>query len=129
MSIQVMWDDDARTIIRLEYAEQWTWDEVTAALAEEIALLHSVEHDVCIIHDLRQSSGLPDGALTRARQLTTGLPANRDISVVVHGGALIETVVSIFGKINRAQSSRYRTAPTLEQARALIAQHRSTLTK
>lgn len=125
MPVRVVWDDDAQTIIRWDYEGKWTWVEVSTAFETVVRLMRSVDHTVCIIHDLSRSAGLPGAALTNARRFTAALPENWDISVVVGAGTFIESVLSVFSKVYQKLGARYRTARSLDEARALIAQHRS----
>jgi hypothetical protein len=123
MPVSIVWDDAAQTTIRWDYVGKWTWDDVEGAYHETRALMESVAHPVCLIHDLTRSSGLPGGVLTQAYHYTMRLPENWDISVVVVSGMFLEALLSTFTKLYNKLGERYRGAPTLDEARALIARH------
>jgi hypothetical protein len=124
MPVSISWDDEAKTTIRWDYIGKWTWHDVAGAYEEVRALMNSVPYPVCLIHDLRQSAGIPGGALTQAYRYTMALPDNWDISVVVGSGTFIEALLSVFVRLYSRLGARYHAAPTLEEARALIARHR-----
>src|SRR5258708_3010123 len=124
MPVQVSWDDDAQTIIRWDYAGKWAWTEVSSAFERVNQMMHSVQHPVSIIHDLTQSAGLPGGALRNGERFTTGLAENWEISVVVGSGTFAESMLNIFRKVYAKLGDRYKTAPTLDEARAVIARHK-----
>lgn len=125
MPVSVEWDDAAQTIIRWDYVSKWTWDvDVAAAYQNTVALMQSVSHPVSLIHDLSQSAGIPGGALTQAYRYSTGLPENWEISAVVGSGTFAEALLGVFRNLYGKLGARYYTAPTLDNARALIARHR-----
>ncbi len=125
MPVLISWDDDDRTTIRYDYDGKWTWEEVYTANDEVTALMHEVEHPVSIIHDLTRSAGLPSGALTHAHRFTAGLPENWDISVVVGSGTFTEALLNIFSRVYKTLGEHYKTAATLEEARAIIVQQKT----
>ena len=125
MGVGVSWDDQAKTILRLDYSEKWTWAEVSTAMDEGITLMRSVTGKVCIIHDLTRSAAVPAGALTNAKRFTTGLPPNWDLSIVVGSGTFTETLLNIFSRVYIKLGEHYRTAQNIEDARKIIAQHRA----
>jgi hypothetical protein len=124
MPVQVSWDDDAQTIIRWDYAGKWAWTEVSSAFEQVNQMMRSVQHPVSIIHDLTQSAGLPGGALANAHRFTAALPENWDISIVVGSGDFTEAMLNIFRKIYAKLGERYKTAATVDEARAIIARHK-----
>jgi len=124
MPVQVSWDDAAQTIIRWEYVGKWTWNEVSSTFQQVNQMMRAVEHPVSIIHDLTQSTRMPGGALTQAYRFTSALPENWDISVVVGSGAFVESLLDIFRKVYAKLGDHYKNAPTLDEARAIIARRK-----
>ncbi len=124
MPITVAWDNEAKTIIRWDYVGKWKWTEATDAFEDTIRMIHEVQHPVSLIHDLTQSAGVPGSALTNAYRFTSALPENWNISIVDKSG-FAETLLNIFRTLYKKLGERYRSAPTLEEARKLIAQHQA----
>ena len=120
MPVLISWDDEAKTTLRYEYEGKWTWDEVNSATDQVVARMRETPHPVSIIHDLSQSPGLPSGALTQAHHFTRDLPENWDISVVTGSGTFTEALLNIFSRVYKKLGEHYKTAPSLEEARALI---------
>ena len=125
MPVNAVWDDEAKTIVRLDYIGKWTWDDVYVATEAMNEMMKSVSHPVSIIHNMFDSAGIPSGAITQARKFTEGLPENWGLSVVIGSGLFAESLVNVFGKLYRKLGEHYRTASNLEQARKLIAHEQS----
>lgn len=121
MPVLISWDDDAKTTLRYVYDGKWTWDEVDTATDEVVALMRVTTHSVSIIHDMTRSPGLPSGALTQAHRFTRDLPDNWDISVVVGSGTFTEALLNIFTRVYKKLGEHYKTASSLDEARAVIA--------
>jgi len=71
MPITVVWDNEAKTIIRWDYVGKWKWSEATYGFEDTIRMMHEVQHPVSLIHDLTQSAGIPGSALTNAYRFTS----------------------------------------------------------
>lgn len=125
MPVTVVWDDDAHTAVRYDYIGKWTWEDVYAVAKEANTMVASVPYSVSIIHNMTESAGMPSGALTHARRITMSIPENWDVSVVVGSGAFTESLLSIFSKVYKKLGDHYKTAQSLDQARALIAVYRA----
>jgi hypothetical protein len=121
MPVLISWDDEAKTILRYEYDGKWTWDEVDAATDQVVSFMRETTNAVSIIHDMTNSPGLPSGALTNAFRFTRDLPDNWDISVVIGTGTFTEALLNIFSRVYKKLGEHYKTATTLEEARAIIA--------
>ncbi len=126
MPVSIAWDDEAQTTVRYDYVGKWVWEEVYAVYDKANAMIASVPYPVSIIHNLAESEGSPSGALTHARRITMSIPENWDTSVVVGSGAFTESLLSIFSKVYRKLGDHYKTAHTLDEARAIISKHRAT---
>ena len=125
MPVNILWDDDAQMTVRYDYEGKWTWEDVYAGSNRANEMVASVDHPVSIIHNMTQSGGMPRDALTHARRITSSIPENWDISVVVGSGAFTESLLNIFSKVYKKLGDHYRTAPTLDEARAIIARQRA----
>jgi hypothetical protein len=121
MPVLISWDDEAKTTLRYEYGGKWTWDEVDAATDQVVNFMRETSSPVSIIHDMTHSPGLPSGALTQAHRFTRDLPENWEISVVVGSGTFTEALLNIFSRVYKKLGEHYKTASTLDEARAIIA--------
>ncbi|MDX2075642.1 MAG: hypothetical protein SFZ02_04380 [bacterium] len=122
MSIDVSWDDEAKTIIRWDFSEKWTWDEFHEAFRVSIEMNIGINYRVDVIPNATQSPHMPLGALSEFRRLDEQLPKNVKLIVVAGSSPFTRSMIELFGKIYRAQS--WRTAKSLAEARDHIARDR-----
>ncbi|MCA9891092.1 MAG: hypothetical protein KC546_22095, partial [Anaerolineae bacterium] len=59
MGIQLVWEDDDKTILRHIYEGIWTVADFIGAVDESRKLLLEVEHPVDLIIDMREAAGPP----------------------------------------------------------------------
>lgn len=123
MPIRVWWHDEARTILRSEWAGALTLEEFTAADIQVRGMIQSVSHPVCGIIDWSQMHLIPanwPAILTDSRDR---FPPQLLRIAIVRGGLAWETV-ELFNRDHAAGSdllrSFYRLCGTVDEALALI---------
>jgi hypothetical protein len=118
--IQVIWDDDDKTIIRFLVESHWTWDEFIAAQKVAYDLAATVRHNVGII--IVESGTLPPEALSGRKDFTfiTNRHPNVDIFVLVLRGTFKRGMVALLMKLYAPAASLVVVVATLEEARSLI---------
>jgi len=126
MAMTVVWDDDARTIIRYDIDGSWTWDDYQATLHELNSLLDTVDHKVAIIINIRSDKWIPEDAFNRFnRDMRQRHPNIGPLQVFVGAGMLIRILVVSFMRIyGKAVDIEFLFADTLEEARQLIHERR-----
>jgi hypothetical protein len=131
MAITVSWDDEARTIIRMDFAGKWTWTELQDANAQMAILTDEVAHPISVITDVSKTQYLPDGALSEARSISGGMMARGKNTLIVAVGAstLVKSLFPIFFNVYGKRTGFPMThfVNTLEDARALIDEKRVTM--
>jgi len=128
MGIDVIWDNEAKTIIRYVYDGRWTWEDFDKARALAVQLEDTVPHQVDAIVDVQKSSVLPTGTITRAREVGGTAPVlnpKEGISVIVGAGAFVRSIYDVLRKVYPELIRRRGLffAKSLDEARAIIAQH------
>lgn len=126
MSIEVSWDNGPHTIIRYDFFEQWTWEEMEAALIEANQMMATVPHTVDIIIDMSQGWRLPRGnLLVRGKRIMVTMPPdNMGLTVVTGGSAFAETIASALVRVYRRLGEKILFTSSLDDARRLIAERR-----
>jgi hypothetical protein len=124
MKLQVEWDNAEKSVIRITYAEKWTWSDFYEANLAAVALMETVQHPVHLLADFRQSTSLPiGGAITHARNAINVLPDNWGILVIVTTNFMIQRLVSIFrSAFNGKMGAKTYTVTSLDNGYRLIAQ-------
>jgi hypothetical protein len=122
VKVQVIWDDDGKTIIRFIFEAQWTWDEFIAAQKTAYEMAATVQHNVGIV--IVEASTLPPEVLTKRNDFTlfTTRHPNVDIFVFVLTGSLLRGIVGLLMKFYSPAASLVVVVETLEEARMLVKQ-------
>jgi hypothetical protein len=122
MAIQIIWDNEEKTILRHVYTGQWTWEEMRQQDAEVQAMLSTVSHPVDMIIDMRDSFFLPRGpTIGNLRNAEAHLPANARSIVLVGSNILVLLISRVMRLIPSTASRRFYIAASLEEARDIIA--------
>jgi hypothetical protein len=121
MSIELLWDNEEKTILRHVYVGRWTWEELREKDADLKLMLASVEHPVDMIIDMRESFFLPNGpTIGNLRNAERSLPPNAR-SVILVGGNLLTLLISrVMRLIPASGKRRFQIAASLEEAHELI---------
>ena len=127
MSLQVEWDNAEKTVIRITYANKWTWSDFYEANRAAVALMNTVCHPVHLLADFRQSTCLPiGGAITHASNAISVLPDNWGILVIVTTNVLIQRLVSVFrSAFTGKMGAKTYTVTSLADGYQLIARQES----
>ena len=67
MSVQMDWDNQQKTALRLTFVAPWTWDEYEQISGEIAQAFASVPHPVDLIIDVTQAVHIPAEALYQLR--------------------------------------------------------------
>ena len=124
MGIQVVWDDAEQTIIRWDFDPEWDWNDYWEAFSESIRIGEGYTKRVDVIPNITRTKRLPIGALGAFKSVDTRLPDFVKLVVVAGSNSMTRMMIKTFAQINRIDS--WRTAITLEEARAIIAEDRQT---
>ncbi|MEO8394311.1 MAG: hypothetical protein ABI700_15070, partial [Chloroflexota bacterium] len=96
------WDNEAKTIIRYIYDGRWTWEELDSARTAAAKLEANSTGLVNVIVDVQNSKLLPNGTITRARQVATTAPASHPkegITVIVGAGPFVRSIYDVMHKV------------------------------
>ena len=122
MGITVVWDDDAKSIIRWDFEDHWTWEEFYQGFDQSLEMAQSVTHRIDVIPETTHTEHMPPGALTQFRRVFEKSPPHMQLTVVTGANTFGRAILNIFIRLNRI--STWRIANTLDEARAIIAQDR-----
>ncbi len=124
MPIHVSWDDDARTIIRMDVTP-YTWDEFHSAFEAAFMLAASVPGQVDFIAVTSPDIRTPDpNFLPQLQKVVAAMPPNVGMIVLAGGSEFGRTMISIVARVT-GWAKRFAIVDTLDEARALIAERRS----
>jgi hypothetical protein len=122
MSVNIMWDNDKHTAVRMEFIDRWTWDEVHRAMTQHTQMLNETSNTVAGIIDLTDGIGTPPLILTQMRGIMQKRHPRTGMIVLVGANDVVITFWKIFlqayGRLVR--EPRYAYAKTVQEARAII---------
>lgn len=121
MGITIAWDNPEKTVITGVVTPPFTWDELFANWDTIVEMINDMPHTVHIIV-IGQSSGFPPGnALAQLNRITTTVPHNTGLAIIVTSSRFIAVINSTLFKLSPRLSRRGRVVASLDEAYALIA--------
>jgi hypothetical protein len=120
MGIVVDWDNSAKTVVRYEFDEQWTWEEFYVAKKQAYTIIDTVSHRVGVIMNAPPNVTLPPNMLTHSLSALRNKHPNTLILVFVLTRPFMRAMISTLGKISRLGASSIELATTLDEARAIV---------
>lgn len=118
MPINVCWDNEHRTVIRYEFIDSWTWQDLHAAIDRVDELVRDVPYSVHFIVDMTCGDTLPDKFLSQIQSASRKVMNRDGLIVVINNNSFVHTVYGIFIRLNNNVMNRVVFAPTLHAARA-----------
>jgi hypothetical protein len=125
MPITNSWDNEEKTIIRMDVSGVWTWDDMNQAFNESSAMLDMVNHIVYQIVDLSQSQSVPGNFIPNARNLMKRRHPRSGLAVLVGASPLVISLWRMFARVYIiiAREQNFAFASTLDEARSILKQN------
>jgi hypothetical protein len=125
MPIDVVWDDEAETIIRWNFSDPWNWQEFRAAFEKSMEIGGHLPYRVDVIPYLANSRiPVPTGALGEFNRIARTTPKNVGLVVITGGNVLTRTIIDLFTQVYGKAAHNWHTIDSLDKARAMIADDR-----
>ncbi len=125
MAIAILWDDEARTCLRLDFEGPWRWDEYDSAIAEASSTIESAGHRVDLIHNLRAGSRMPIGYfLPHFRYALNLMGANLGLIVFIGSNHSMQVLLSLFIETFTTVHHKVAFADSVDDARRILADRR-----
>jgi hypothetical protein len=122
MGIQIVWDNDEKTILRYIFDTHWTWDDFYKARSEAYNHIDTVQHKVGVIFDAPVNMSLPPNMITHSRSAINKTHDNTLIVVAVVANGYVRAMLSMVRKLSKKAAEKMELAPTLDEARTLAQQ-------
>ncbi len=124
MGIEIVWDDDAQTILRHIYTDPWTAQDVIDTVAVSFEMLAQIDHPIYRIVDLTATKQVPLDILKAGRVVLRQNPPNQVVAYVVGASNIVITSYKILATLYPHIKKSYLFVDTLEEAYARIAEHK-----
>ena len=126
MGVEVVWENEEKTVLRFIYLKGWTWDDVYTGGKQAREMMDSVSHPVVSIIDYQAGGILPSGVPVHFRNMQKILDAknNSGINVVLAGStakAFANSFIKLFRQTfpDAKQNAKWFVVDNLDEARKL----------
>lgn len=124
MPIEIFWHRDLEHVQVYRVFEEWTLDDIYAALKSGFLMSHELE-DCVIIYDMRQAQGIPNNFLSALSQMNRLHQSNVTLRIVVTANSLVRNLATLVIKVQPNLGQKIVFVETMEQALDRIQQVRS----
>ncbi len=125
MAITLLWDNEAKTALRLDFRGQWTWDEYDTAITETSAAIAHAGRSVDVIHNLLEGARMPLGYFLPHFQAALNLmEGNLGFVVIVGGSHSMRVLLSLFIETFTIVHHKVVFANSVDEARQILAERR-----
>ena len=123
MPIDVRWDNDDKTVIRLVATDSWNWNDFHKRLRQAATWFYAVLHPVELVLDLTGTTKMPAGALGHLRSLGKRIaPQGRDRLLIIGlESGLAQTLGGADGRYS-PDDRLLRFVSTEDEAQAVLAE-------
>jgi hypothetical protein len=114
------WYNEEKTIVLVRSIDpNWTWEDATNAVKEQVTLSETVAHPVHAIFHFEQRPNVPvSGAIQNLQKLMNYRAKNEDLGIFVNINQMLMTLLNTVGRIYKLREfvSKYRFVSTMEEA-------------
>jgi hypothetical protein len=118
--IDVIWDNDDKTVMRWEFHQGWMWEDVPSAAKQTHEMLATVHHEVSIIYNANRTSFPLGNALQNLRYLMERNPSYKGMTVIANANGFAMQLFQIILKVFRSREGKLIFADSLTHARNLL---------
>jgi hypothetical protein len=119
MGLQRFWENDTKTVLRVESSSAWGWVEYDSFIDDLVAEIKKLDHVVHVI--LLPFAKFPQGSpLPHLRRASRILPENVGKIIMVGGNLLFRSVNIALIKVNPKMSKRVIFVASIDEAWSLL---------
>ena len=123
MPINVVWDNNAKTIIRQIYTGRLILQDYIVATNELEQMAKEVTHTVHSLMDRTDVTSAPGIVLPAMRYANSHVPPNLGLRVIIKGDMFTHVIVDIGRRVAPRLIHDIYFVDSLEEGRAVIAKH------
>jgi hypothetical protein len=123
MPVDLVWDNEERTILRQIYSGHLQLEDYIKAVNELESMAKTVSHTVHSVMDRTQILSTPNVALPAMRYANSHVPPNLGLRVVIKASMFTQFIVDIGRRVAPRLIDKVYFVNTLEEAHALIARY------
>jgi hypothetical protein len=127
MGVQVQWDNPEKTIILMNIAGHWEWDEVREAVTVCNEMIESVPYHVHFILNRQGGHWTPGNFNENTGDIISMFTPNDGFRVIVQENPLTKARFYNYSTLNGGAGFKFRYMNTIEEAREFLAKQPMTL--
>jgi hypothetical protein len=117
MTIEIVWDDDEKTVMRHIYQKQYTWEEVHNSVRTMKEMVPNAERTFALIIDLTNCRAFPSGSFTtHLRSLGAEMPKNIRPMFIVGDSLMLKVMQRVMQTLPVRKNQDAFIVPRLEEA-------------
>lgn len=120
MPIIYRWGNNEKTIIYVQFIDDWSWEDIVPIRKAIVEMLASVPHTVDYIADFQEIDHIPIGALAVGRTIHKSCVHNEGVAVIVGLTPILRILFQSFIATYPASKSELALALTLDSAYQVI---------
>lgn len=120
MSIGIAWDNEAQTVIRVDFVSKWNWDDYHEMVKTLAHMIDDVGYQVDIIYNLQQSAPLSSGAISHGASTLRLLDGKFGVLMIVSSAGYVKAILSTFRTVYKQWSDRVIGVESVDDARTYI---------
>lgn len=123
-TIRYIWEDDDRTILRIDYDKGWTVQDYEIVTRETIDIIEDLSHSVYTINNFGSNIIPPAGFYKVLHRLQPLVPDNIEMVISVAHGPMLELLVRLITRLVPSIKPMAHIVFSLDEARAEITKHK-----
>jgi hypothetical protein len=116
MAINIEWVNNKQTVVKLEFPQLWTWEEVYEVKRQLDAGLDQVDHDCAVLFVLPSNTKLPMNALSNGLRILNDSHPRIRLFMIVTPSLFVRSVTEMVRKVSTDIRNRSRVVETIDQA-------------
>ncbi len=120
MAITIEWVNSEQSVIKLEFPQLWTWEEVYEVKRQLDSRLDQVDHDCAVLFILPSNAKLPMNALSNGLRILNDSHPHIRLFVIVTPSLFVRSVTEMVRKVSTDIRNRSRIVETIDQAREAL---------
>jgi len=122
MSINAQWGNNEKTIIIVQFLNDWSWSEIIPVRESIVDMVESVPHIVDYIADFRETDRIPTGGLAVGRSIYNNRIRNEGACTVVGVSPILRMLYRTFITAYPIMKNELLFVPTMNLAYQTLAE-------
>jgi hypothetical protein len=120
MQVDIHWENENKTILRVTCVGVWAWADMAAAIPRWEAVNSIPDENYCLIVDLRAITALPSDTVLHLKDAAQLSLAVNGLIVVITSSSATSILFKMFVSMYRLVGGKFRAATSDAEAYALL---------